>query len=48
MQREVLAPIFYPVSPKVLAVFFRSMRAMLGAGLNIMGGASTLAPLTRN
>jgi type II secretory pathway component PulF len=48
LQREVLAPIFCPASPKALSIFFSSMRAMLGAGFSVLDLGHTLAQQTNN
>ena len=48
LNREVLAPIFYPASAKSLSIFFSSMRVMFAAGFNVVDMGHTLAQQTMN
>jgi type IV pilus assembly protein PilC len=46
LDRQLLAPTFYPASAKSLSIFFSSMRVMFSAGINVMDMGSTLADQT--
>ncbi len=46
LNREVVAPIFYPTSAKSLSVFFSSMKVMFAAGFNVVDMGHTLAQQT--
>ena len=46
LDRQVLAPTFYPASAKSLSIFFSSMRVMFSAGINVMDMGSILAEQT--
>ncbi len=47
-KRQVLAPVFYPVSSKHRAMFFSSLRALMSSGMSVSEGMSTLAKRTQN
>jgi len=46
LDRQVLAPTFYPASAKSLSIFFSSMRVMFSAGINVMDMGSILSEQT--
>jgi type II secretory pathway component PulF len=48
LKRQVLAPIFYPVSSKHRAMFFSSLKALLSSGMSVSEGMATLAKRTQN
>jgi len=48
LSRRFLAPILYPVNSKSLAIFFSSLKVLLGAGMNISEALHTLAGQTGN
>jgi type II secretory pathway component PulF len=48
LKRQVLAPIFYPVSSKHRAMFFSSLKALMSSGMSVSEGMSTLAKRTQN
>jgi type II secretory pathway component PulF len=48
VERQVLAPVFYPVSSKHRALFFSSLRALMSAGMGMSEAMRTLSLRTQN
>jgi type II secretory pathway component PulF len=48
VERQVLAPVFYPVSSKSRALFFSSLRVLMSAGMGVSEAMRTLSHRTRN
>lgn len=48
LKRQVLAPVFYPVSSKHRAMFFSSLKALMSAGMSVSEAMGTLAKRTQN
>lgn len=48
LQRQVLTPVFMPVSSKARAQFFASLRALLSSGMNVTEATERLSHRTRN
>jgi type IV pilus assembly protein PilC len=48
LKRQVLAPVFYPVSSKHRAMFFSSLKALMSSGMSVSEGMGTLAERTKN
>jgi type IV pilus assembly protein PilC len=48
LKRQVLAPVFYPVSSKSRAMFFSSLRALMQSGMSVSEAMGTLAKRTGN
>lgn len=46
--RRVLAPVFYPVNSKALAMFFASVRVLVSAGMSVSEAMGTLSQQTGN
>ena len=46
VSRNLLAPIFYPVNSKSLAIFFTSLKALLSAGMNVSEAMDSLSRQT--
>ncbi len=48
VERQVLAPVFYPVSSKHRALFFSSLRVLMSAGMGMSEAMRTLSLRTQN
>ncbi len=48
VERQVLAPVFYPVSSKSRAMFFSSLRVLMSAGMGVSEAMRTLSLRTQN
>ncbi len=48
LKRQVLAPVFYPVSSKHRAMFFSSLKALMSSGMSVSEAMGTLAKRTQN
>lgn len=48
LSRDLLAPVFYPVNSKSLAIFFTSLRVLLSTGMNVSAAMRVLADQTSN
>ena len=48
LKRQVLAPVFYPVSSKHRAMFFSSLKALMSSGMSVSEGMGSLAKRTQN
>jgi type IV pilus assembly protein PilC len=48
VERQVLAPVFYPVSSKHRALFFSSLRVLMSAGMGVSEAMRTLSLRTQN
>jgi type II secretory pathway component PulF len=48
LKRQVLAPVFYPVSSKHRAMFFSSLRALMSSGMSVSEAMGGLAKRTQN
>ena len=47
-KRQVLAPVFFPVSSKHRAMFFSSLKALMSSGMSVSEGMGTMAKRTKN
>ncbi len=47
-KRQVIAPVFMPVSSKHRAMFFSSLKALMSSGMSVSEGMGTLAKRTKN
>ncbi len=48
VERQVLAPVFYPVSSRSRAMFFSSLRVLMSAGMGVVEAMRTLSLRTQN